>query len=277
MPNFDLRHIGVARYNEMDEASYYTDHQTVGEAMTVNLDLVFAEGRLYAEGSLSEYIKLATGGTMSIGVKRIMPKAQVLLYGSTESAYTVNGRTMTGLVTGADDLPNDVGVSFYAPDRLNGKNVFTCVLVKRAAFGPPSYAYATRGQNITFGTPTTTGEFQSDANNEFFEVATAENEIDAVTWCDTMLGMQQAAKPVATPMAGEVTAGAAITLTSADAGEIRYTLDGRTPTKNSKLYSAEKQPTVEGTVLLKARVFKDGFSPSDVTEAQYTVTETEAP
>ena len=271
MPNFDLRHIGVARYNEQDEATYYTDHRMMGEAMTVQLELMFAEGRLYAEGSLSEYIKLATGGTMSVGVKRIPPKTQVLLYGNTESAYTVNGRQMTGLVTSADDLPNDVGVSFYAPDRLNGKNVYTCVFVKRATFGPPSLSYATRGQNISFGTPTTTGEFQSDTNNDFFEVAVAENEIDAVTWCDTMLGMRQAAKPTATPTGGEVTAGTAITLTSTDSGEIRYTIDGRTPTKNSKLYDADNKISINFSCILKARLFNDGMSPSDVMEMEYTV------
>ncbi len=59
----------------------YTEPTDVGDAMSAQLELKFAEGRLYAESKLAEYIKLATGGTISLAVKYIKRAAQAMLYG----------------------------------------------------------------------------------------------------------------------------------------------------------------------------------------------------
>ena len=90
------------------------------------------------------------------------------------------------------------------------------------------------------------------------------------------------AAPQATPQAGEVESGTAITLTTATAGAtIYYTLDDSDPmnSETRQVYSAEKQPTITGevgaTVTLKAvAVLGDVFS--EVQTLSYTVkTETE--
>ena len=48
---------------------------------------------------------------------------------------------------------------------------------------------ATKGQNITFSTPTTTGEFlpADDAEQAVIEVATVDDEATAIAWCDAVL------------------------------------------------------------------------------------------
>lgn len=58
MPTFDARYIQIAKYNFEKEtkAVSYTEKTKVGDAMAVNLELKFAEGRLYAEGKLAEYL-----------------------------------------------------------------------------------------------------------------------------------------------------------------------------------------------------------------------------
>ena len=65
MPAFDLRYINVAEYTTTDGVTSYGARKSFGDAMGVNLELKHADGRLYAEGKLAEYIKLATGGTVS--------------------------------------------------------------------------------------------------------------------------------------------------------------------------------------------------------------------
>lgn len=80
MPEFDLRYIQAAKYTLADGKVKYAEKTKVGDAMTANLELKFAEGRLYAEGRLSEYMKLATGGTISLGVKKILDEAKKMLY-----------------------------------------------------------------------------------------------------------------------------------------------------------------------------------------------------
>ena len=48
---------------------------------------------------------------------------------------------------------------------------------------------STKGQNITFSTPTTTGEFlpADDAEQAVIEVAIVDDEATAIAWCDAVL------------------------------------------------------------------------------------------
>lgn len=198
MPSFDLRGIYAAQYVNTAGAISYTNKQKVGDAMNVSLELRFAEGRLYAESTLAEYMRKVVGGTISIGVKYIPTAAQQLMFGSRTNSrsvtYTPEGGTETtanvsGLVVGGKTDSKYVGVAFYAPDMVDGVEKYTCVLVKRALFGVPSMTLQTAGENIVFNTPTTSGEFLSDdsANRDLLEVAICDDEEAAVAWVQEAL------------------------------------------------------------------------------------------
>lgn len=193
MPAFDLRGIRIAKYNNASGTVTYGTPKSAGEAMTANLELRFAEGRLYAESSLAEYIKKAIGGTISLGTKYIPTDAQTDMYGVTETTHSVGEKQVKGIAHRGDDTPGYVGVMFYAPDMIDGVEKITCVFVSRALFGPPSYVYQTAGESITFQTPTTTGEFLPDntTNKNLFEVAVVDDVETAVAWGDLMFGYTQ--------------------------------------------------------------------------------------
>ena len=193
MPQFDLRHIYCAKYVNTAGTISYTSPQQIGDAMTANIELRYAEGRLYAESTLAEYMRKAVGGTISLGVKYIKSSAQQLLFGSrtkTRSVtYTPSGGTATtisvsGLTIGGQDEGVYVGVAFYAPDMVDGVKKYTCVLVRKALFGPPSMSLQTAGENIQFNTPTTSGEFLADdsSTQELLETAIVDDEQAAIAW-----------------------------------------------------------------------------------------------
>jgi len=186
MPSFDLRHIRAAKYNHTNGTTSYTDACEVGDAMAVDLNLRFAEGRLYAESSLAEMLQSATGGTASIGVKYLKTAFQKLAYGMRDGSRSVNSKTVASLKYGANDLGDYVGFAFYAPDMIDTVKKYTCVLVIRARFGPPAMQYRTKGENYTFNTPTTTGEFLPDLGEDLdlFEIAVADDEATAKAWVD---------------------------------------------------------------------------------------------
>lgn len=199
MPQFDLRGIKVAKYVNTAGTITYTNAQTVGDAMNVNLELRFAEGRLYAESTLAEYMRKVTGGTISVGVKYIPNAAQTLMFGSAAKsrsitytpvgASTATTASVSGLVTTATDLPQYVGLACYAPDMVDGAKKFTCIKIAKALFGQPSMTLATAGENITFNTPTTSGEFLADdsAAQNMIEVATCDDENEAIAWVTAVL------------------------------------------------------------------------------------------
>ena len=199
MPQFGLRSIYAAKYNNTNGVIGYSDIQHVGDAISANLELRYAEGRLYAEDMLAEYMRKAVGGTISIGVKYIKQAAQQLLFNSKTKARTISytptggtatSVTATSVVTGGEDEGQYVGVAFFAPDMVDGVEKYTCVLVKKALFGPPSMSLQTMGESITFNTPTTSGEFLADdsATHDLIEVAIVDNIEAAKAWVQTVLG-----------------------------------------------------------------------------------------
>lgn len=189
MPAFDLRGIQIGKYTNTTGTVTYETPQTIGDAMSCNLELKFAEGRLYAESTLAEYMKMATGGTISIGVKYIPAAAQKLLYGAAEKKRTVGENEVSGLAFGAKDAPAYVGVAFYAPDKIDGVQKFTCVFVRKVLFGPPALSFQTVGDSIAFQTPTTTGEFlaEDSADKVLFETAVCDTEAEALAWITAVL------------------------------------------------------------------------------------------
>lgn len=194
MAKYDLRYIQCAKYNNNNGVISFTDKQKVGDAMTVNIELRFAEGRLYAESVLAEFIRKCTGGTISMGVKYILQAAQKLMFGMSERSRSVTpaGGTateVTSLVTKRNTIGQYVGVSFYTPALYEGVEKYDCVFIGKCMFGEPSESTQTAGENIQFQTPVTNGEFLADDSEEgqIKEAVTVDTEAMARAWCDAVL------------------------------------------------------------------------------------------
>nr|DAT80759.1 MAG TPA: tail tube protein [Caudoviricetes sp.] len=187
MPAFDLRYLQVAEYKKKSGGgTEYGAAVSMGDAMTVALDMRFAEGRLYAESALAEYMKKATGGTATAGVKYIPLDAQKLMFRAYEKQRTVSGSAVKSVTYGKTSTGQYVGWSFYMPDMIDGAEKFTAVFVRKVLFGPPATNGQTLGDSITFQTPTTTGEFLVDDLGDLLEVATLDTEAEAKAWCDAV-------------------------------------------------------------------------------------------
>ncbi len=192
MPQFNLKHLRAGEYVNTNGTVSYSNAVKMGDAMTVDLELRWAEARLYAEGRLAEYLREAIGGTASVGVKYITADAQTLLYGVRSGTRTVNQKTINSTLFGANDTGKYVGFSFYSDDMIDGVKKYTCALVTKARFSYPSMSRRTKGENIEFQTPTTTGEFLPDdsADLNLIEVAICDTEADAQAWCDAVVNYQ---------------------------------------------------------------------------------------
>ena len=194
MAKYDLRYIQCAKYVNTNGVITFTDKQKVGDAMTANIELRFAEGRLYAESTLAEYIRKCTGGTISLGVKYIKEAAQKLMFGLTEKTRSItpasgSATSVKSLVTKRSTVGNYVGVSFYTPALYEGVEKYDCVFVGKCMFGEPSETLQTAGESIQFYTPVTNGEFLADDSSEgqIKEAVTVDSEALAIAWCDAVL------------------------------------------------------------------------------------------
>ena len=193
MPQFGLRGIKAAKYVNTAGVITYTDRQKVGDAITANFELRRSEGRLYAEDGLAEYMANAVGGTVSLGVKYILDDAQKLMFGSIEKTRSVTvgstSQDVTSLAVSAKSEGEYIGLGFYCPALKDSQKVFWVCKICKALFAPPSMTLQTKGENIQFNTPTTTGEMMMDDSEEglLYEAAYVDTEAAAKAWIDAVL------------------------------------------------------------------------------------------
>ncbi len=89
-------------------------------------------------------------------------------------------------------------------------------------------------------------------------------------WIASLPGRQVVPPPQVAPDGGNYKVGIQVTLSDSEPGaDIRYTLDGSTPTSSDLRY--EKPIDVSGTTIVRARAFKDGYTRSIVSQGVYIV------
>ena len=132
---------------DKDGNETYATPVQLAKAMTADLSVELAEATLYADDGASEIVKEFKSGTLSLGVDD--------LGGSVASDLTGAVIDSNGVVIStAEDGGDPVAVGFRAK-KSNGK--YRYFWLYRVKFGIPATALATKGDSITFNTPTIEG------------------------------------------------------------------------------------------------------------------------
>lgn len=119
----------------------------LAKAISAELSVELAEATLYADDGAAEIIKEFKNGKLSLGVDDIGRTAAEELTGA---AADENGV----LVSASEDGGKPVAIGFRAK-KANGK--YRYFWLYRVKFGVPNTNLATKGDSITFSTPTIEG------------------------------------------------------------------------------------------------------------------------
>lgn len=96
--------------------------------------------------------------------------------------------------------------------------------------------------------------------------------LPSFTVSQTRESVTQVATPTASPAAGEVASGTKVTLaTTTEGATILYTLDGTTPDMSSDVFDPNNPIVITAGVTVKAIAVCEGYDPSSVLTAAYTV------
>ena len=148
MATIGLDKLYYAKITEDEEGNEtYAAPVQLAKAMTADLSVELAEATLYADDGAAEIVKEFKSGTLSLGVDDIGAGAASDLTGATIDANGV-------VVATAEDGGIPVAVGFRAK-KSNGK--YKYFWLYRVVFGIPATALATKGDSITFNTPTIEG------------------------------------------------------------------------------------------------------------------------
>ena len=148
MATIGLDTLYYANITEDDQGNEtYDEPQVLAKAMTADLTVELNEATLYADDGAAEVVKEFKSGTLSLGVDDIGAKTAGDLTGTTIDSNGV-------VISASEDGGRPVAVGFRAK-KSNGK--YRYYWLYRVKFGIPATNLATKGDSITFSTPTIEG------------------------------------------------------------------------------------------------------------------------
>jgi len=132
--------------SETGDETYATPAQ-LAKAISADLSVELAEATLYADDGAAEIVKEFKSGTLSLGIDDIGAAVASDLTGSSIDANGV-------VISRSEDGGAPVAIGFRAK-KANGK--YKYYWLYRVKFGIPATNLATKGDSITFSTPTVEG------------------------------------------------------------------------------------------------------------------------
>ena len=132
---------------DKDGNETYASPVQLAKAISADLSVELAEATLYADDGAVEIVKEFKSGTLSLGVDDLGGTVASDLTGSTIDSNGV-------VISAAEDGGDPVAIGFRAK-KSNGK--YRYFWLYRVKFGIPATALATKGDSITFNTPTIEG------------------------------------------------------------------------------------------------------------------------
>ena len=143
----------------------------LAKAISADLSVELNEATLYADDGQAEAVKEFKSGTISLGIDEL---------GSDVAAELVGARVDSNgvLVSSGEDVSRYVAIGFRAK-KSNGK--YRYYWLYRVLFGIPATNLATKGDSITFSTPTIEGTILrrnkvDSQNKHLWKVEVTENE-----------------------------------------------------------------------------------------------------
>ena len=132
---------------DKDGNETYATPTPLAKAMTADLSVELAEATLYADDGTAEIVKEFKSGTLSLGIDDLGATIASDLTGATIDSDGV-------IISTQEDGCAPVAVGFRAK-KANGK--YKYYWLYRVKFGIPATNLATKGDSITFSTPTIEG------------------------------------------------------------------------------------------------------------------------
>ena len=130
-----------------DGEETYGEPAVLAKAISAELSVELNEAILYADDGAAEVVKEFKSGTLTLGIDDIGAEIASALSGATIDANGV-------VISGSDDGGTPVAVAFRAR-KSNGK--YRYYWLYRVKFGIPATNLQTKGDSISFQTPTIEG------------------------------------------------------------------------------------------------------------------------
>lgn len=159
-------------------AKTYSAPISCGKPISVSISPNYAEGSLYGGDVVAESDREFTNASVSLGTTYIPTALQGPMFG-----HTVDGEHVS---YNAFDEVAYVGVGMVAPKKIDGAKKYEATFLYKAKFAEPKKAYETKGDSITYNTPSFEGAAEAEDDGAWREDETFETQAAADAWIDSM-------------------------------------------------------------------------------------------
>lgn len=153
----------------------------LGKAISTNLAVTNAEGELYADDKLAEYVAEFASATLTAEVDNIELENQALLYGATYNDGEIQFFS--------NDTAPYGGIGGYQVLLVNGVKKYRTWFFPKAKASIPNIDTATKGASISFGTQPINERVMAPAYGPWYIVKEFSDEASAKAYIDTVLGI----------------------------------------------------------------------------------------
>jgi phi13 family phage major tail protein len=188
MAKIGLEYFVAAPLNETPGAPpVYTGGMVIAVALKADLSVEFAEAKLYGDNILTEYVREFKSGKLTLGLDEIRDKSRALLLGQ----EVITDESGTEVVYRADDRGSYVGVGFMAKSILKGNTSYRALWIQKVLFSVPGETYESKGDNLTFQTPSIEGEIAATSYGTWKRDKRYTTRAAAKAWLDELAGIEE--------------------------------------------------------------------------------------
>lgn len=180
MAKIGLNHLFWSRLTEaLDGTPSFDGAKSFGKAVSSEVSITNNSAMLYADDALAESDTTFQNGNITLGVDddRDATFAEVLGHELTDEGEVIRN---------ANDIAPYVGVARIVVKMVSNVRLFKVEVLYKCKFSEPSQSDATKGESVSFATPTIAGVISTLANGDWSLAKTFNNEADAIAFIQAL-------------------------------------------------------------------------------------------
>lgn len=154
-----------------------------------DIKINLADSPLYADDGIAESVKEFTDGTITINQDELNNTMKKDLLGNTSRSITVGEDSVDELVSKDTDTAPYVGYGFIQPKTIDHVRQYRAVFFPKVQFGEPDESAETKGQNISWQTPTIVGRIMRRNDGEWKQEATVTSLATAIAYLKSKVNL----------------------------------------------------------------------------------------
>lgn len=180
-----MAYIGIARpviaaYSEENGKAAYSGGIRFGKAIKIEIDPQYEDISDYRDINDTEEDEEFSYADITLDTDEVPEEAEPMMF----------GREMDGIAR-ESDCSGYVGVGVRTKHIKNGRIRYLAIWIHKAKFKEGSSSHETKGDSISYQTPSTSGKAVPDVEGKWRTKKTFETAEEADRWIDTIAGIER--------------------------------------------------------------------------------------